>query len=264
MIEELKFGKTRIDLFLGDALKVLKDLPDESIDGIVTDPPYGIANEVLITRRRNGLKFKKGKDISHNFGKWDKFEDIEKYLEFTYMWIDECIRVLKKGRMFISFFDRDKINFISHYLQEKGFKMKGYFAFVKSNPVPQARKVQFRNGWEEAGLWQKEEGKLVFNYQYGQQADYVIHSICGGKERTKHPTQKPLKVIEPLIKYWHNEGEWVLDPFMGSGTMGLLCKKYKINFVGIEQNKEYFEIAKQRIECGKVLKIKGYKQGELW
>ena len=92
--------------------------------------------------------------------------------------------------MLVSFFDRDRINFLSHYLQSQyGFKCKGYFSFIKQNPVPQARKVKFQNGWEAAVMLQKPDGKLTFNYENGQQPDYIILPICSGNERTEHPTQ---------------------------------------------------------------------------
>jgi len=123
------------------------------IDAIITDPPYGIANEVVITRTRNTMKFKTSKDINHNFGEWDKFNTMQDFFDFTFAWVDLAIELLRDGGMFISYFDKDKINFLSHYLQRKGFKIKGYYADCKTNPVPQARKVKWQNGWEMAGLW---------------------------------------------------------------------------------------------------------------
>jgi len=229
----------------GDCLKVMKDIPDNSVDLILTDPPYAISNEVVITRGRNKMKFK-GTDLKLGFGDWDKFDSLDDYLQFTFKWLDECVRILKPGKLIISYFDRDKINFISDYLQKKhNFKLKGYFAHLKSNLVPQARKVKWMNGWEEVGLWQKPEGELTFNYQLGQQKDYMQVPICGGKERTKHPTQKPLKILELFIKYWSNKNDVILDPFLGAGTTGVAAKKLGRNFIGIELNPDYIEIAKK-------------------
>lgn len=241
MLEEKRF-----DLILGDCIEVMKRFPNESVDLILTDAPYGISNEVTITRGRNRMKFK-GKDISQNFGEWDKFDGIGDFLDFTFAWSDEAIRILRAGGLFINFCDKDKINFQSHYLQQNNFKSKGYFAYIKSNPVPQARKVKFMNGWEMAGLWQKMGGKLTFNYEYGQQPDYYIGAICGGNERTEHPTQKPLELFKILIKYWSNENDIVLDCFMGSGTTGVGCLQLNRRFIGIEIDKNYFQIAERRI-----------------
>lgn len=237
-----------VNLILGDCLKVMKEIPDNSVDLVLTDPPFAISNEVVIIRGRNKMKFK-GKDVKFDFGEWDKFESLDDYLQFTFKWLDECVRVLKEGKLIISYFDRDKINFISNYLQKKhNFKLKGYFAHLKSNPIPQARKVKWMNGWEEVGLWQKPNGKLTYNYQLGQQKDYMEVPICGGKERTKHPTQKPLKILELFVKYWSNENDIVLDCFAGSGTTGIGSLNLNRNCILIEKEKKYFEISKERLK----------------
>lgn len=235
-------------LIFGDCLKEMKKLSDNSVDMLLTDAPYGIANEIVISRGRNGMKFK-GTDITHNFGEWDKFDGIKDFLDFTFAWSGECARILKAGGIFINFSDRDKINFQSHFLQQNNFKSKGYFAFIKSNPVPQARKVKFMNGWEMAGIWQKLGGELTFHYELGQQPDYYIGSICSGNERTEHPTQKPLKMFKMLVNYWSNENDTILDPFMGSGTTGVAALQLGRKFVGIEKEKKWFEIAERRIKA---------------
>ena len=104
------------------------------------------------------------------------------------------------------------------------------------------------NGWEIIGLWQKPGGKLVYNWQLGQQKDYMIVPIVSGKERLNHPTQKPEKIVELFIKYWTKEGETILDPFIGSGTTGAVAKKLGRNFIGIEVSKEYCGLAEKRIK----------------
>ncbi len=192
------------------------------------------------------MKFK-GPDIVHFFGDWDKFDNMDAFMKYTYSWIDGCDRILKPGKMFISYFDRDKINFISYYLQNKGYKIKGYVADCKSNPVPQARRVKWMNGWEIIGLWRKSGGKLTYNYQLGQHKDYFIRPIVGGKERTKHPTQKPLSVIKDFVLWWSNENDIILDPFFGSGTTGVVCLMNNRNFIGIESNLDYYNLAVKRL-----------------
>ena len=234
-------------LYCGDCIEIMNEISDGNIDLILTDPPYGISSEMKITRTRNTMKFKSTTDLSANFGDWDKFETIKDYLDYTFNWINISNNKLRNGGMFISFFDRDKINFISHYLQNKNYKQKGYFAFIKSNPVPQARKVKWMNAWEEAILLQKPNGKLTYNYKEGQHPDYVIHSICSGKERTKHPTQKPLKIIEPFIRWWTKENDLILDPFVGSGTTAVVCEKLNRRWIGCEISKEYCDITIKRV-----------------
>jgi DNA modification methylase len=243
---------TKLTLIKGDALKVLPTTQSESIDLVLTDPPYGISREVKISRKRNLGKFR-GNDIVMDFGEWDKFKDQKEFYKFTFSWVRECTRVLRNGGMFITYFDRDKINFLSYFLQHHGFKTKGYFAHIKRNPVPQARKVKWENAWEEVGLWQKEGGKLTYNYQFGEQPDYMIVPVVSGKERLEHPTQKPEKVIELFVKYWSNEGDTVLDPFLGSGTTMVVCRNLKRNCIGIEINDNYIEMTKKRLNWGSTL-----------
>lgn len=232
----------------GDCFELLNTVPDNSVDMILTDPPYGIANDTKITRLGGTQKFAKAKAITHDFGAWDKFEGFEDFMSFTTRWVDLCVPKLRGGGMLVSFFDRDRINFLSHYLQSQyGFKCKGYFSFIKQNPVPQARKVKFQNGWEEAVMLQKPNGKLTFNYENGQQPDYIILPICSGNERTEHPTQKPLKAMYPFIKYFTNKGDLILDPFAGSGTTAVAARNLGRRFIAMEKEPKYAKIIRNRL-----------------
>lgn len=232
----------------GDCFKLLGNVADGSVDMILTDPPYGIANDTKIIRNGNGQKYGKAKAITHDFGAWDKFEGFEDFMDFTKRWVDLCVPKLRGGGMLVSFFDRDRINFLSHYLQSQyGFKCKGYFSFIKQNPVPQARKVKFQNGWEVAVMLQKPNGKLTFNYENGQQPDYIILPICSGNERTEHPTQKPLKAMYPFIKYFTNKGDLILDPFAGSGTTAVAARNLGRRFIAMEKEPKYAKIIRNRL-----------------
>lgn len=237
-------------IYLGDCFVLANSIDDECAKAIITDVPYGIANEVKITRSSNTQKFGKGSTISHDFGDWDKFGSNDEYLEFIFKWADVYTNKIKAGGMLITFMDRDKINFLSHYLQNKHkYKLKGYFAFIKKNPVPQARKVKFMSGWEIAGMWQKPPyNELTFNWQYGQQADYMALPICSGHERTKHPTQKPLKLIYPFIKYFTNPGDLIIDTFSGSGTTAVACCELQRDFIGIEKDENSYNISVERLK----------------
>ncbi len=235
----------------GDCLEIMKDIPDNSIDLILTDPPYMISQEVKITRGRNTMIFK-GKDIDLDFGNWDKFKSLDEFMIWTFNWVDETVRVLRNGGMFCCYFDRDKINFISKYLKDKyNFKCKGYYADLKSNPVPQARKVKWMSGWEIIGMWQKPNGKLTYNYQLGQAKDWGIRPIVGHttKEdgRRSHPTQKPIKIGDKFISYWSNENDIFLDCFCGTGAFLISAKKLNRKYIGIEKNQKYYKIARKRL-----------------
>jgi len=246
--ENRYFETERGILYCGDTIALLNELsfPKEEFDMILTDPPYGISHDMTIKRSGN-TRFKASTDLTANFGEWDRFNTIQEFMAFTYKWVDLVDILLRPGGMFISYFDRDKINFLSFYLQSKEYKMKGYYADCKSNPPPQLRKVKWMNGWEEAGLWQKKGGKLTYVYQLGQHKDYGIRPIVGGKERTKHPTQKPLKVIRDFILWWSNEDDLIIDPFAGSGTTLVASELFNRRWIGVEINEEYCEITKERL-----------------
>ena len=239
-------------IIIGDALQYLPTIQAGTVDLVFTDPPYNISSEVVISRGRNLMKFR-GPDIVLDYGEWDHFESEEKFLEWTYQWLDKVVHTMRAGAMFCSYFDRDKINFMSYYLRKQHkFKIKDYFADLKSNPVPQARKVSWMSGWEETGLWQKPGGKLTYNWQLGQAKNYDMRPIVGHTTKADgeraHPTQKPISVASKFIAYWSNEGDLILDPFAGSGTTGMACIKLHRNIILIEKEKNYAEKMIERIK----------------
>jgi len=238
-------------IICGNCFEIMKGIPDGEVPFIFTDPPYMISNKVVITRGRNKMKFK-GSDIKQDFGDWDKFGSLDEFMTWTFEWIDECVRILRPGGMFCSYFDRDKVNFLSHYLKNKhGFKVKGYYADLKSNPVPQARKVKWMNGWEIIGLWQKSGGKLTYNYKLGQAKDWGIRPVVGHTTKEDgeriHPTQKPISVAKKFVSYWSNEWDTVMDPFCGTGFVLIAAKDLNRHFIGIDKEQKYCQKADNRL-----------------
>ena len=250
-------------LIFGECIAAMKELPSESVDMVLTDPPYGISQNVVIHRNSNPGKFK-GDDINYNFGKWDEFPDEKTFWRFTRQWTDECVRALKPGGVIASYFDRDRINFLTFYLKRKhGFKGIHYLADVdtaqvamtmadlKSNPVPQCRKVKWSNGWEILFLMIKPGGESrKYNYKLGQHADYWYRPIVGGNERKglEHPCCKPLSVGTDLVSWWTNAGDIILDPFMGSGTFPYAAKILNRGYIGIEADEKHFKTAEKRLQ----------------
>ena len=96
-------------------------------------------------------------------------------------------------------------------------------------------------------MLQKPDGALTFNYENGQQPDYIFLPVCNGNERTEHPTQKPLKAIYPFIRYFTNKNDLILDPFAGSGTTAVAARNLGRRFIVIEREPRYVEIIRTRL-----------------
>ena len=254
-----------------NCLKILKEIPNDSIDLVLTDPPYMISSTVRIKRQRNPMKFGewrgkgekrkdykyKGKDISFEFGDWDIFPSLEDYLEFSEKWFTEAIRVLRKGGHIISFWDKHKLTYIVNWANKLSVKNRQCIFWIKTNPVPCARKVNFMSAVELAYWGTKEttERKFcTFNYELGQHRDYFQHSIVARKSRKDgiriHPCQKPVAMMEWLISYLSNPEDIVLDCFAGSGTTLVAARNLGRKFIGIEIKKNYCEEIKKRLSQG--------------
>jgi len=229
-------------LILGDALEVLPTLPKKSIDLVLTDPPYNISRNVKIVR--NGGKFGKAKDIDLDFGEWDHG------VVSPYDWIPLVYELLKPTGVLIFFYDKMEISCIAKWLErELGMKVRHIGVWRKLNPAPQARKVQWQSATEFFIIATKNHGSgHHYNWREGQHPDIIETPLCQGRERLGHPTQKPEKLIEPLIRWWSYERDAVLDPFMGVGTIPAVAKRFNRRYIGIEINEEYYNIAKERVE----------------
>jgi len=225
----------------------MKEIPDESIDMILTDPPFMISQEIKIARSANKKYLYQGKNINLDFGEWDKqWKTEQEYLSWCKRWLRECIRVLKPYRHLIFFFDKKKVTPIWNYLEKLGMKGRSPLYWIKSNPVPRGRKVDFMKAIEMALWFTKDSVKQTyFNWELGQARDYVIDSIP--QHPRYHPTQKAEKPLAQWVNYLSKEGDIVLDPFMGSGTTAVVARKLGRNFIGIELNPKYIKMAEKRL-----------------
>jgi len=235
-------------LFHGDCFEILPEI-DDTVDLVLTDPPWNISREAVIHRVMNPKKYKyTGKDISLDFGEWDHFESEEAYLEFTRRWMEEAVRLLKPSGHLVSFFDQNLTTELIRIGRNLGLKMRQHLYWLKTNPVPRAKKVDFMVALEHACWFTKPPRKgATFNYQLGQQRNYVEAGIPTGKWRI-HPTQKPLKVLKVWIEYLSNPGDLVLDPFAGSGATAVACEVLGRRWIAIEKEREYFEKAVEWLE----------------
>jgi len=217
----------------GDCLKLMDEIDDNSIDAIITDPPYNIARDNNFqTMGRAGI----------DFGEWDKGFD-------QFSWIDKTFRIIKNGGTLFIFNDWKNIGEIAKYAESKGFEIKDMVRWRKSNPMPRNRDRRYITDFEVAVWLVKPKGKWIFNRlsETYDRCEYD-YPLTPKSEKIGHTTQKPLALMEEIIQRHTNEGQIVLDPFMGSGTTGEACINLDRNFYGIELDKAYFSGSELRIQ----------------
>lgn len=230
--------KDNYELYLGDAYSLIKELKNKNIkvNHIITDPPYNISkknNFSTLKSPRNGV----------DFGEWDKNFDL-----FT--WINDYSEILDDNGSFIIFSSYRYISYIINQLENNNLDVKDILVWRKSNPMPRNINRRYVQDMEFAVWAVKRNSKWVFNKP--KDTPYLRSlfqtSTVSGKERTKHPTQKSLKLMEDIIEIHTNQKDIILDPFMGTGTTGVASVKLNRAFVGIEAEKSYFEIAQKRMK----------------
>ena len=231
-----------------DCLEGMKQLPDESVDLIVTDPPYFNQG----TKPKYSRKGKK--DVETNFGSWDKFETDEDYLEFMKEMIKEMCRVLKEDGSLWVFTNDRYISYLRHYI--RAFEDMTYASTIiwhKYNSPPRfIMKAGFISS-KEIIMFAYKGKNPTFNKpkDFKEMLDVWITTQTPAKERTGHPTQKPISLIKKLIDTSSNPNFIVLDCFMGSGTTAVACIQTGRNFIGYEIDKKYYDIAVGRIQSAK-------------
>ena len=216
----------------------IKTLESNSIDLVLIDPPYEVSRETNFAKCE-----KTGRDVdrfrmSMDFGDWDNnFTGLDEV-------ISESYRVLRKGGTLICFYDLWKITKLKEYFENAKFKQLRFIEWQKTNPVPINSKVNYLTNSREIAVVGVKGAKPTFNSEYD--IGVYKYPICHSKDRF-HPTQKPLGLIEDLVKKHSNVGDSVLDCFSGSGTTAIACINTYRNFVGCEISREYFEKSVERI-----------------
>lgn len=219
----------------GDCIEVLDRLIQEGVkvDAVITDPPYNIA-------KPNNLHTLKGR-AGIDFGDWNKGFDL-----FSY--IDRVYQLLDKDGSFVVFNDWKNLGNIARYAESLGLVTKDMIRLEKSNPMPRNKERRYITDFECAIWFTMPKARWIFN-RLAQ--GYERPKFVGSIEKGLHPTQKNLGLMEWLIKIHTNEGQLVLDPFMGSGTTGVAALKNGRGFIGIEIDDQYFDVAKNRIESAR-------------
>ena len=219
----------------GDSYQLIKEIPDQSIDLILTDPPYN-----LKPYSTGNLKCQWRRDFNNDIAPWD-----DKPLNIPAL-KKEFKRVLTpQGNIFI--FTTYHLMGEFHRLFDPDFDTFQIMVWHKTNPPPKIRKSSFLNAceliccvWNKGHTWNFKSQKTMHNF--------FESPICMGKERLSHPTQKPVKLLRHIIEIASQPGDHVLDPFMGVGSTGQACLELNRRFTGFEIDKKYFNMAKNRIK----------------
>lgn len=243
------------EIIQGDCIQVLKTFPEKSVDLIFADPPYNLQLRHELLRPNQTV-------VDGVDDEWDQFEDFQEYDAFTRAWLSECRRVLKDDGAIWVIGTYHNIFRVGTIMIDLGYWILNDVIWHKTNPMPNFRGVRFQNATETL-IWAKksaDQKKYTFNYHAmkhlneEKQMQNVWHiPLCTGAERVKingrkaHSTQKPEALLYRVIMASSNPGDLVLDPFFGSGTTGVVARRLKRNYIGIELDPTYVEIARQRI-----------------
>lgn len=243
------FEEEKFKLIKEDTFNALKDIKEKSFDMIFADPPYFLSN--------NGITCSGGKMVSVNKGTWDKTLDVKSKHDFNRKWINECYRVLKdNGTIWISG-TLHNIYSIGMALEEEGFKIINNITWQKTNPPPNLACKTFTHSTETI-LWaRKDLPKVKYSFNYDlmkslndnkQMKDVWTTSLTrpSEKKQGKHPTQKPLEILDKIILASTKENDLILDPFCGSSTTGVSASKLNRQYIGIDNSEEYLDLSVRR------------------
>lgn len=209
----------------------IKEIPNESIDLLLTDPPYNISRKNnFSTMGRTGV----------DYGDWDKdFNQVD--------WLELVIPKIKLGGTLVIWNSRENLGLLKEILERNGVDYKDVVYWLKSNPMPRNRDRRYVNPIEPAVVGVKRGAKWVFNRQRDTYENGIFkYPIVSAKDRI-HTTQKPVEMFKDLIRIHSKEGDIVFDPFMGSATTAIACLETGRKYFGCEIDDNYYNMSNQRI-----------------
>ena len=249
-------------LYQGDALRVLSQLSENSVDMIFADPPYNLSN--------GGFSVHAGRMVSVNKGIWDISKGFEDDYAFHYAWLEACKRVLKPGGTLWVSGTYHSIYQCGHAMQALGYHFLNDIAWFKPNASPNLS-CRFFTASHETILWARKDKKAkhVFNYKAMREGDWPEDAMKKSgkqmrsvwslttpkkaeKKHGKHPTQKPLDLLKRIVLSSTNKGDIVLDPFTGSSTTGIAAIMNGRKFIGIDMEEKYLDLSIKRINDVKI------------
>jgi site-specific DNA-methyltransferase (adenine-specific) len=252
------FLKDNFVLYNGNSLKILEEIPENSIDMIFADPPYLLSN--------GGFSVHAGRQVSVNKGEWDVSNGLKKDFYFHLDWIKACQRVLKPhGTIWISG-TYHSIYQCGFALQVNKFHILNDVAWFKPSASPNLS-CRFFTASHETLIWARKDKKAkhIFNYDKMKNGSWpedflkkpnkqmrsvwALHTPKNGEKKYgKHPTQKPIDLLKRIVLSSTNKGDIILDPFTGSSTTGLASVVHGRKFIGIDTEKKYLDLSKKRYE----------------
>ena len=234
-------------LLEGDCMELLPQF-EFKFDMIFADPPYFLSND--------GISVQSGKVVSVNKGEWDRSYGEDYINEFNYKWLSICRDKLKEdGTIWISG-TYHNIFSVAHQLTKLGYKILNVITWAKTNPPPNISCRYFTHSTEFI-IWARKNEKVSHYFDYelmkesneGKQMKDVwnLPAIAQWeKSKGKHPTQKPLSLLTRIILASTKPNAWILDPFTGSSTTGIAANLFNRKFLGIDKEREYLEISRNR------------------
>jgi len=223
-----------------EGLEFLSGIADNSVDLVLTDPPYEISRSTGFLNS-NGEKTIERFKMSYEFGEWD--ERSTNLAPF----VSEFYRILRPSGTMIMFYDLWKLTNLAEIMEKSKFKQLRFLEWVKTNPVPINSKINYLTNSREIALSGVKKSKPTFNSQYDN--GIYRYPIYHAKDRF-HPTQKSLPLFEELIQKHSNEGDLVLDCFAGSATTAIAARNTNRKFIGCEMNEEFYNKSIERINNG--------------
>ena len=231
-------------LINGDCLHALKTMETGSADLVLTDPPYNLG--LFMQKRSTNLKQMR----ENYFGAagWDNL-GADEWADSMDSFFDEAARVVRRGGSMIVFMAVIKVETIIRIAQAHGFYYKTTGTWHKLNPMPRNMNLQFINSTESWVYFVNDARTGTFNNDGKALHDFYESPATPKSERTfgKHPTQKPVELMDYFVRALSNPGDTVLDPFMGSGSTGVSALSLGRKFVGVEIDEHYFDIATRRM-----------------
>ena len=215
-----------------DCMEIMKHLPDSIFDLVVTDPPYEIATRGAGIYKRDDKRYVQELDVMSN--------------GFSEEVLDQLCRLMKKINIYIFCSQKQIIPLLTYFVVNRGCNYN-IITWHKTNPIPACGNKYLTD--TEYILFFREKGVRVYGTYETKKTWYATPLNQGDKKKYNHPTIKPVDILQNLIINSSKEGEVVFDPFMGSGSTGVACKKTNRDFVGIEIDKTYYDTAVERIEA---------------